>query len=174
MAMTFLDDVAEVTSDTILVNTPPTGVVQEARANLWAFSVTPEQARGITPAQVEQFLHAIMGARSRELVARDGGNHPMYFYCWCDEQAAQLRFSLVSVLHGHLPFARPITPVPELSTIIVRFLAFPNHDGIQLGGSVLPGAANNTSSAADPVDTPPQPLEVWIRQLPVQAAPPSE
>lgn len=173
MAMTFLDDVAEVTSDTILVDTSPTGVVQEARANLWAFSVTPEQACGITPAQVEQFLHAIMGARSRELMARDGGTHPMYFYCWCDEQAAQLRFSLVSVLHGHLPFAGPITQVPELSSIIVRFLTLPNHAGIQLDASVLPDAANNTCSAAGPADTSPQPLDVWIRQLPVQSAPPS-
>ena len=167
MAMTFLDALIEVTSDTILVDRSPAGAMREARTNLWMFAMTQEQARETATAQVEQFVRAVLEARSREIVTRHGG-HAMSFYCWCDEQAAQLRFGLVSVLHGRLPFDCPIIPASDLRTIVVRFLDLPDHDGIPLDGGMPPGVVNNGRSATETADSAQQPLAVWIRQLPLQ------
>jgi hypothetical protein len=42
------------------------------------------------------------------------GVGPMRFYCWCDDQARQLRFSLVSAGPSLLPFRCLVEPAAEL------------------------------------------------------------
>ncbi len=153
---TFLDSLDEVSSDEIHVDDSPEGVEREARANMWAFSVTQHQAREMTVAQILQFLQAVVEARAERLSRLHRTSHQMYFYVWCDEQASQLRFSLVSARHGQLPFGCPVTVVPEPTPIIERFLRLPYHDGIPLD------IAENSEVEASTV----QSLEVWTRLIP--------
>ncbi len=77
----------------------PSDIIAEARANMWVFSPTEDQARAITTRGVRDFIKAIGEERRSRLAGA-----AMLFYCWHDRQARQLRFSLVSQSHGSLPF----------------------------------------------------------------------
>ena len=109
---------AEMAADGVVVR--PDDINAEARGNLWTFSLSPEQAAAVTPSDVEEFVRAVAGTRSRWL-ATNGDGH-MLLYCWHDAQAGQLRLSLVSVTHGRLPFGCPVEPVEELSAVVWPFL----------------------------------------------------
>jgi hypothetical protein len=69
------------------------------------------------------------------------GVGPMRFYCWCDAQAGQLRFSLVSAGPSLLPFRCLVEPAAELGAAARNFLA---------ANAVIP----------------PAPLPVWVAVVP--------
>ena len=153
MAMTaspFLEWLPEVAADEVIIE--PFDIVAEARGNLWSFSVTSAQAAALRPAHVASFVRSVAEARSRQLSAR--GLKAMHFYCWHDEQVAQLRLSLVSAVHGRLPFTCSIEPVADLESVVASFLDSPYHDGIPL--AVGPEVANDPDRA----------LLVWVLRLP--------
>lgn len=155
MAMTaspFLDWLPEVAADEVVIE--PSNIVAEARGNLWSFSVTSAEAAALDPAHVASFVREVAKARRRHLSAR--GATAMRFYCWHDEQAAQLRLSLVSADHGRLPFAcsiEPAEPAADLESVVASFLNSSYHDGIPLADG--PVGENDPERA----------LPVWVLTL---------
>lgn len=159
---TFLDDLAEVVQNTIIVRQPDEDIVVEARANQWSFSMTCEQAARIEPHQIVAFITTIVQAREAALLARYGAAHPMILYCWFDEQAVQLRFSLVSAHHHALPFGCRLQHITDLTRIAERFLSSPDHDGL-IETPVSDSDASPPQAARESVDGS---LEVWSVRLP--------
>lgn len=119
---------SEVSSDAITIL--PSDINGEARANLWSFSLTAEQAIAVTPSDVEAFLGEIINARRNWLTLHSVSTGAMRFYCWHDEQAAQLRLSLVSAKHGRIPFGCRVEEVQDLAVVARSFLHPKYHDGI--------------------------------------------
>lgn len=143
---------AEVGGDEVLVDL--WDVNAEAHANLWAFSLDAAQAARLRPAEVAAFVRSVSDSRDERVRAR--GLEPMRFYCWLDEQAVQLRFSLVSARHGRLPFGCPVAETDDLESIASAFLASPYHDGIRLGSEEGPEGVESGRTG---------PLRVWVRDL---------
>ena len=138
----------------------PIDIVVEANGNQWSFSITPEIAAAASVADVETFAAAVADARRAWLSARGAG--PMVLYWWHDEQAGQLRFSLVSAVHGRLPFRSRVIPAASFRLIAEEWLKSPYLDGIPWA-ELRPLAAGEEEQEAWP---PPPSLRVWSSQLP--------
>ncbi len=76
----------------------------------------------------------------------------MTFYAWLDEQASQLRFSLVSGCGRPLPFGAAYDDSVALEQVVMSFLAYPFHDGIPIHelGISLPDAGEINHEVARP------------------------
>jgi len=151
----FLDWLVEVEQDQVVIDATQAGLETEARKNLWTFSLTEQQAQELKPEEVLHFLQTVISARERLITERFGHQHPMVFYCWFDELAAQLRFSLVSACHNQLPFKSRVNLVVELIFIVESFLASSYHNGIK---------AKDFGAALSDV---PRSISVWAKQIPV-------
>lgn len=160
---TFLDDLDEIARGGVVVG----DLVTEARANMWPFALTQQQAEAIAPQQVLRFLYHIIEARERTIVERFGESTPMVFYCWFDEQVIQLRFSLVSACHRQLPFGCRVTVIDDLARIVGRFLQSRNHDGFPL--DEMEDVAPDQDAATPEMDNSDYNLEVWMKRLPSSA-----
>lgn len=113
----------DVTADSITVNGD---VDVEARQNMWSFSLTPDQIGTLKTDDVVQFIEAIITSRSEQINKRHLPK--MVIYCWYDEMANQLRFSMVSVRNGvKLPFRCPVNSTDSITDVVSRYLT--------LGGS---------------------------------------
>jgi hypothetical protein len=134
----------------------------EARKNLWSFTLTEEEAARISVADVEVFLNAIITSRRQWLLARQFPPGQMRFYFWFDELAGQLRFSLVSDSHGCLPFGRPIFDAAGISQVVRPFLQAAN------GGLIPWNELQEVSPFGKGTDQDPAigPLTVWSTSLP--------
>ncbi|WP_143393479.1 hypothetical protein [Fimbriiglobus ruber] len=108
----------EVAADAIVVR--PDGLIAEARGNQWGFGLDDEQRVAVTPTDAEGFIRAVAEARGRWLAEHRAG--PMWFYCWHDPQAEQIRFSLVSAGRIRSLFACTVEPVSLLSAVVRDFL----------------------------------------------------
>lgn len=86
----------------------------------------------------------------------------MTFYCWHDEQASQLRFSLVSASHGRLPFHTDIEVCKDLDYVAARFLTSSDHDGLPMSEFEPQLKAGNQEVEA----MAPASLQVWTKRLP--------
>src|SRR5262245_19091695 len=93
----------DVVDDEVVID--PDAINVEAIRNLRCFSLEAEQTTRDSPGEVAAFLRAVVAARNDWLNARKIGTEQMRLYCWFDEQAGQLRLSMVSATHGRLPFA---------------------------------------------------------------------
>lgn len=122
----------EVASDTIFVDESDTGLIAEARGNLWGFSLTKEEAISISEEDVIAFLYNVQDARQHQILERFGTAHPMTFYCWSDELAGEIQFSLVSASHGRTGFSGKTEDVPDPGDIVRKFLGNPHLTGIPL------------------------------------------
>jgi hypothetical protein len=118
----------EVAADEIVVNAAD--IKAECFPNMWSFSLSFEMAEATTIQDVKDFVLKIVRARADQLQERGFPPKSMVFYCWHDEQAAQLRFSLVSASHGHLPFGATLQSVEKLETIIGSWFNNPYLEGI--------------------------------------------
>jgi hypothetical protein len=125
----FPEWLAEVSMDAVVVW--PDDIGAEARGNSWSFSLTPEQAAAVSPADVEAFAAGVADARRSWLSARGAG--PMVLYWWHDAQAGQLRFSLVSASHGQLPFGCEVAPAASLAEVAADWLGSPHLHGVPRG-----------------------------------------
>ncbi len=153
---------SEVANDPIVIDSSKAGLSVEAYGNCWSFSVSQEQARSLTTGQIIEFLSAVQQARQRQVLMRFGNTHPMRFYCWHDEQASQLCFSLVSASHNCLPFGCVVKEVRELSVVVNEFLGSLYHDGIPMEEFVP-----LESTDLPEIDEPNRfVLNVWSKSLP--------
>lgn len=123
----WLEDVA---SDEVVID--PEDIREECLTNLWAFSLSREQAGGVTVQGVKDFILEVVRARSARMADLHRPPGSMVFYCWHDFQAGQLRFSMVSASHGFLPFGNPLQKVEDVELIIRFWLESPWLHGILL------------------------------------------
>ncbi len=154
---TFSDWLTEVAADQVVI--APSDLGAEARGNQWSFALTSRQAAVLSPAHVASFVRAVAAARGRLLSER--GAAPMLFSCWHDDQASQLRFSLVSASHDRLPFHCEVDQSATLESIAASFLDSPYHDGFALS-SAFDTDANGEGDAV-------RVLPVWVVTLPSTA-----
>lgn len=157
----FIEWLRNVVADEVVISR--TDIDAEAIGNMWSFSITQEQAACISCADVESFIEAVVAQRSRHLSSRK--SPPMLFYCWHDEMAAQLRFSLVSEVHDRLPFRCKIEKAC-LRTIAASFLRSPCREGIPF--SELREARLTDRPANKPAEEFVQ--SVWVAPLPSTSA----
>ncbi len=140
-----------------VVTVAPHDVGVEARENQWSFSLTADEAAGMAVQDVEDFILAVVHARSASLLQNPLPRGGMTFYCWFDEMACQLRFSIVSAKRDGLPFACTLKESP-LSQIVSDFLTSNYHNGIpwsEFSEEVPPG-----------IESPPASLPVWSVAVP--------
>jgi hypothetical protein len=156
----------EVMEDEIIIS--PDNINLECQANMWVFGLTGEDAAAITSADVETFLLEVVAARRRQVATLAKG--PMLFYCWHDELAAQLRFSMVMSCHGKLPFGGPPERVADLGEIIRPFLKSKFHDGIPW--SALTDTTGLSDSERERLEQEHEKqraaykLKVWVQEIP--------
>lgn len=106
-------------------------LIAEARTNLWSLGLSGENLRDTTEDDVVRFVRAVEDARERQVLERFGGRRPMSLYCWVDEQAGELRLSMVSCSNGRTGFGGPVDEV-DLGEIARQYLAYAYHDGIPM------------------------------------------
>jgi hypothetical protein len=147
---------ADVTADAVVIR--PDNINAEGEGNFWSFSLSPEQATVVSVAEVVEFIRAIVAARGQWLAAN--GARPMLLYCWHDEQACQLRLSLVSASHGRLPFGCEVAPVEDLGAVAKSFLRSSTLGGIPWS-EFRPLASDEVAG-----EPPPYVLSVWIAPVP--------
>jgi hypothetical protein len=152
----FPEWLAEVVADPVVVQ--PDDIEFEARGNLWTFSLSPEQTVAVSVADVEEFAVGVVDGRKASLSARRAA--PMVMYWWHDAQAAQLRFSMVSVAHGRLPFGCAVVTAASLSAVASSWLMSPTVNGISWGQ-----LRQLTSDEVEP-ETPQMVLTVWSERIP--------
>jgi hypothetical protein len=146
----------DVAADAVVVD--PDNIAAEAHGNQWSFSITLEEAAAVSIADVEAFAAAVAEARSAWLSARGAG--PMVLYWWHDEQAGQLRFSLVSAAHGRLPFECHVIPAASVRVIAQAWLTSPYREGIPWS------ATRRVAAGEEDTEQPPLNLPVWSLRLP--------
>lgn len=137
--------------DAIVVD--PEDINHEALANMWCFSPGEDAASDVRPEDLAHFVGQVLEARRRRLAA--DGHAPMWFYCWHDAQTRQLRFSLVSVAHGRLPFRGPIQQGAALLAIAERAV---HGDWFNPQWGLVPDSGM--------ADDEPSPLPVFVAHLP--------
>jgi len=152
----FLDWLDEVATDEIVIC--PDNVNTEAHGNLWQFSLDQEQAKAVTPVEVETFASGVIAGRRAWLAARNA--HPMILYWWHDAQAGQLRFSLVSASHGRLPFGCAIKPAESIRAVAADWLDSEWLHGIPLD------SLRCLAPDEEPRESPPFVLPVWSVRVP--------
>ncbi|MBP7353167.1 MAG: hypothetical protein KA964_09085 [Comamonas sp.] len=104
--------------DAIVID--PDDIHHEALANMWSFSPDDDAALDLRPEDVGHFVGQVLEARRQRLAAE--GHAPMVFYCGHDAQTRQLRFSLVSAVHGCLPFRVALQQEASPMTIAERIV----------------------------------------------------
>ncbi len=161
----FQDWLVEVDAADLTIDTSENGLNHEAQSNQWSFSFTQEQVQSLSLQEVTDFLDTLVESCNRRL-SQPEYRPAMIFYCWFDLQASSLRFSLVSVSHGSLPFRSTIKVVSSSAPIVHQFLDSSYHDGIPLDAFSL-------KNASEPVETNEVPLYVWTKELPTPTLRPS-
>ena len=152
----FSEWLKDVASDDVVVN--HSNIEAEACGNLWSFSLSLEEAADVSVADVEEFAANVAESRRDGLLRRGAG--PMLLYWWHDEQAGQLRFSLVSTVHGRLPFGCEVLAVARLGEIAGDWLRSPHVSGIRRDELFR---VTSDQQAPEPIRLV---LRVWSLQLP--------
>jgi hypothetical protein len=159
LADPFREWLPDVAADAVVVD--PSNIGAEAQRNLWSFSITSEMAAALSIADVEAFAAEVADARRAWLSARGAG--PMVLYWWHDTMAGQLRFSLVSAVHGRLPFGCHVIPAASFRVIAGEWLKSPHLDGIPWSEfrELSPGEESTLDDEPPPLNLP-----VWSLRLP--------
>jgi hypothetical protein len=128
----------------------------EPNGNLCTISLTRAQADNLAPDDIISFVHRAADCIDAKRFAM-APEHRMVFYCWVDEMAGQLQFSVVSSQQP-LPFGGDIRVVRDLTIIAHRLLAC----------SYLDGIPRSEFEPADdsPIDDDPYTLDVFVLDLP--------
>jgi hypothetical protein len=128
MKTTFTKWLAKVAADQITVDS--SNIDKESHSNHWSFSISSAEAAVCDSLGIEQFITSVIDCRCASLLAQNAELKSMLFYCWHDEMASQIRFSMISASHDRMPFGGTIQIEPELSQITASFLHSLHHDGI--------------------------------------------
>jgi hypothetical protein len=157
----FLDEQDEIVNDRLMTAPGEPPCQDEALENMWSLSMTSGRARTTSVAAIVAFLDAVLHNRDRQLRAMHGDTYPMLFYCWVDEQAGQLRFSLIGGNHPRPPFGCELRLVESRASIAEQFLGLSTLDGIPW--EELTEVTPDVSVS----DEPPYVLDIWTQQLPL-------
>jgi hypothetical protein len=139
---------------------------KEARGNLCAISISNELVQKVSTQELVAFLNDVMTSRTRQLSVMLNAVD-MTFYVWLDEQASQLRWSLVSGYGEPLQFGAANDDLASLEQIAQSFLDFGYHDGTPMSEFTMsgPGEESNEEEVVRP------PFPVFIRCLHYCAVP---
>jgi hypothetical protein len=116
----FANWLPDVIADEVTIRTD--AINDEALQNMWSFTLNQQQAARIAPTDIKDFLMAVISSRRNQLTERHAAAGQMRFYCWFDEQARQLRLSLVSACHRRPPFACQTVEAVDIDQIVRQFL----------------------------------------------------
>ncbi len=122
---TFREWLADVRADEVVID--PFDINVEARGNLWTFG----PLTGADLSAWRGFADGVVAAREGRLRSAGERVGAMKFYCWHDQQAGQLRVSLVSSSHGRLPFGAE-TVEAKLESVIQSLLGPPHEPYVPL------------------------------------------
>ncbi len=131
-----------------------------ANANLRMISVTRDEARTVTPADIATFLRQAADCFAELLPSSCPDAHAI-FYAWVDQMAGQLRFSVVSSIPP--PFRCSIRIVSEPEIVAQHFLDCPNLDGIPIL-SLEATDPSSLDSSGPTVES--HALDVFVTQIP--------
>src|SRR5688572_14338015 len=97
----------EIVHDKLFIGITKDDLYLELRTNTWLISFSADERIRLKPDVLEDFFNAVIANR-RQQILEANISHGMIFYLWHDEQASQLRFSVISDFHEHLPFKAKI------------------------------------------------------------------
>ncbi len=159
MIQQFREILAEIDAAGIVIDTNGT---TEPNGNLCSISITNEQAAGLSEDDVICFMYdaahrfdALRAAKSPQL--------PMTFSCWVDDQAGQLRFSVVSSVS--LPFGFSVRRCGDAGIVAMEFINCPWLEGIQLSDLRDVGPDDDIDCTGS--DSQPATLNVFCIALPL-------
>lgn len=104
-----------------VIKVDPEDIRAEAIGNMWCFSPSDDEMNAISEQGLVELLERLIDARRQWLLRHRSS--PMTFYCWHDPVARQLRLSLVSSSHGHLPFGCTLDTSHSLQSIARHVVA---------------------------------------------------
>lgn len=162
----FLDHADAIIQDELIINKDDLSGMEEAQDNLWYIHLGSEQLKNLSVEVLCGFLLEVLDQRETQLRMQCGLSYPMLFYCWVDELAGQLRFSIVRDSPAGLPFKCSLRRVSHLEKIVEQYLASPYLDGISWEEIDL----NTDDSFWDESVTIPTILDVWVQQIPRNSA----
>ena len=154
----------EVANDLLIVDQSEKGLSYESHGNCWTFATSQSQAEVTTVEDVLNFLSGVMQARERQIKARPRPVNPMVFYCWFDEQASHLCFSLVSTSHNRIPFGAIVEETDDFALMVQKFLSNQYHDGIPMEDFTIEEISNDIEYP----EPPPYVLLVATKTLPIK------
>ncbi|WP_422380249.1 hypothetical protein [Marinicellulosiphila megalodicopiae] len=91
----------ELKNKIVIINS--TELNNEAHENMYTFGISERDIKDWGTESINQFI-----IECRDLYLSKKPNIPMIFYSWFDNQAGQLRISMVSSSHNKLPFGSRI------------------------------------------------------------------
>ena len=125
----FIESLEEIVSDKILITDEVDNLKEETSNNSWSISGSKEFISQLEIEDIRLFLEKIKINRNQQL-NQSNCQIDLIYYSWFDEQACQLRFSLINSNHKKLPFNSKIIFVNNEDEIIDTFLNSEYHDGI--------------------------------------------
>ncbi len=158
----FRDWLSDIADSHLTVDASEAGLLREAHDNCWGFSFTQEQIESLSSEDLIGFLDTVVEIYQGQLSEWLEQGLEFVFYCWFDEQASELRFSVVSASHGSLPFSLSIQVIPDINQLVKHFLSSPNHGGLPLKEFVEDTQIGSGLDAAVQVPL----LQVWTKSLP--------
>lgn len=156
MPAKYVDQISEFITIPLYVGTSADDLEEEIYQNTVYLGASDEDRATLTVDDFERYFNAVIENRRTQLTASPI-NHGMLFYLWHDDQAGQLRFSLVSDLHEKLPFGAKLNIIHTPRTIIEDFLS---------GSSII--GWNELVYTGEPVEEEPQPefiLDIYVVKL---------
>jgi hypothetical protein len=121
----FLNDLDAILAENIVVGASIDDLQTEIDANMWWITASADVLESLSPNELLDFVMRLTDDR-RAKIRHSNADHGMYFYLWFDEQAYQLRFSLISDMHTELPFGATLniidTPVPIVGAFLTDYL----------------------------------------------------
>ncbi len=126
----FFDRLSNIIEDGIFIGITLDDLETELKNNTWFLSASQQEVKVLGKEILAAFFDKVIENRLKQ-IKNTPEKHGMIFYMWFDEQASQIRFSLISDFHESLPFGNPrliFLDTPDL--IYEQFLDSEYHDGI--------------------------------------------
>ena len=152
------DWLESVLDDPVVVGRSELERLSEATKNMWSFSISMSQWKGLEAIHVINFLNAVRVGRKEQILDQHGPDQRMLLYAWFDALTSQLRVSMVSSNDVRLSFGASIRITEDPLEIARLFLASEHRDGIPLEQF---DEVRATQSVSESQITEAQELVVW-------------